>query len=289
MEDKIKLNAHAKINVALDVAGKRDDGYHELKTLFFEVALHDVLIFSKINERAVKIECTDASLPAGRENLVYKAAEKLIDKYKINGGVKIFIEKNIPTGAGLGGGSSDAAATLKAVNSLFELGISVKELEACGAELGADVPFFISGGAAYACGIGEKLTPIGRVSLPPLVIAKPAFGVPTVQAYKAVDKEARLYHPDVARLVRELKAGNIRGICECVGNSFEEPVFKMYPGIKALKEEFLSNKAAAAAMTGSGSAVFAFFEDGEAAVKAAWAIREKFDGTAVFLDNGERI
>ena len=289
MEDKIKLNAYAKINAALDIKGKRDDGYHELKTVFCEIALHDVLTFAKTDKQEIKIKCTDASIPTGKENLVYKAADLLLKKHCVNGGIEVFIEKNIPSGAGLGGGSSDAAAALKAVNVLFDLGIDASGLEAYGAEIGADVPFFISGGMAYACGIGEKLTSVSGAKLPVLIVAKPDSSVSTVQAYKAADAEESLYHPDVERLVMELKAGNFRGICEFVGNSFEAPVFKMCPEIKAIKEEFLRSGAGASAMTGSGSAVFAFFEDDKSAVKAARKIKDRFAGTAVFLNNGERL
>jgi 4-diphosphocytidyl-2-C-methyl-D-erythritol kinase len=283
------INAHAKINLTLDVVGKRPDGYHELKTVFYEMPLHDILEFSRTEDKGIKIECSDRQLPTGEENLVYKAAKLLFDGYRLDGGLKVYIEKNIPYGAGLGGGSSDAAAALKAVNELYGLKLSDEELKKYAACIGADVPFFISGGAAYAGGIGEKLEPLGKVEIKPVVLAKPVFGVSTVSAYRAVDSERCVFHPDVDSVVEGLKSGRFEDVYQNIGNSFEIPVFRLYPEIGKIKEAFLASGARASAMTGSGSAVFAVFANENEAFAAAQKIKARFDGIAVFLNNGERI
>jgi 4-diphosphocytidyl-2-C-methyl-D-erythritol kinase len=283
----MRIKARAKINIVLDVAGKRADGYHELRTVFYETGLCDILDFSVSETPGIWIECTDGSIPAGKDNLVYKAAELLLKKYGIEKGIDVRIEKNIPHGAGLGGGSSDAAAALKAVNTLFKLGIPDKELEGFGARIGADVPFFISGGAAYAEGIGEKLTAINNIDLGYLLIAKPDFGVSTVSAYKALDMEKEIFHPDAGALIKAMQSADMEKVYSNIGNSFEIPVFRMYPEIRRIKEAFLEEGAAASAMSGSGSAVFAVYKEKNAAVSAAEKIKSRFKSLSIFLNNGE--
>ena len=284
MHRSIQLKANAKINIALDVVGKREDGYHELKTLFYETNLHDVLDFRTSDKCGIRISCTDPTIPVDEKNIVYKAAKLLFDKYVPDAGIDIHIEKNIPHGAGLGGGSSDAAATIKAVNELYQLKLEDHEMEAIGASLGADVPFFISGGAAYACGIGEKLTSLkADIKMPYLIIAKPEINVSTPEAYKLLDNEPELFHPDVDKIVKCFKAGNVRSVCKLAGNSFEKPIFKIYPQIEEIRKSFLEGGAMASVMTGSGSAVFAFFEDEDDMKKAADNVKEKFKNVKIMI------
>ena len=289
MEESIRLKANAKINIVLDVVGKRKDGYHELKTLFYETQIHDVIDFKKSDKCGIRISCNDDAVPLGEKNIVYKASKLLFDKYAPDAGIDIHIEKNIPHGAGLGGGSSDAAATLKAVNVLYGLKLSNSELETIGAKIGADVPFFISGGAAYACGIGDKLTSLSayNIKMPSLIVIKPDFNISTAEAYGALDQEAELYHPDADEAVRRFIAGDVNGVCDIAGNSFEKPIFKLYPQIEAIKQSLLNDGAMASVMTGSGSAVFAFFSDEESMTKAARDIKKKFGNVDIYLDNGE--
>lgn len=289
MEESICLRANAKINIVLDVVGRRSDGYHELKTLFYETRLHDVIEFKKSNKYGIRISCTDSAIPLGEKNIVYKAAKLLFDKYVPNAGIDIHIEKHIPHGAGLGGGSADAAATIKAINELYQLKLNNSAMEAIGARLGADVPFFISGGAAYACGIGDKLTSLCDcdIKMPLLLIAKPDFNISTAEAYRALDNEDELYHPDADEAVRCFKTGNAAGVCALAGNSFEKPVFKMYPQIEEIKRLFLNDGAAASVMTGSGSAVFAFFNNEKQMERAAHNIKRKFKTIDIYLANGE--
>ena len=285
----MRLRANAKINIVLDVIGRRDDGYHELKTLFYETRIHDIIDFKKSDKCGIRISCSDDSIPLGEKNIVYKAAKLLFDKYAPNEGIDIHIEKNIPHGAGLGGGSSDAAATLKAVNELYKLNLSNEELENIGACIGADVPFFISGGAAYACGIGEKLTSLSsyNTKMPPLLVIKPDFNISTAEAYGALDREEVLYHPDADEAVRLFKAGDAKGVCNIAGNSFEKPIFKLYPRIEILKQSLLNNGAITSVMTGSGSAVFAFFENEADMKKVACGIKEEFKNFDIYLDSGD--
>ena len=283
----MKTEAHAKINLILDVAGRRPDGYHELRTVFYEIKMHDVIYFEASETPGINIKCTDSLIPCGEDNLVYKAADMLFKKYGIKSGINVFIEKNIPYGAGLGGGSSDAAAAIKALNTLYKLEISDEEMRRYAACIGADVPFFISGGTAYAEGIGEKLSKIKNIDTGLVITAKPPFEVPTGGAYKALDAEESLFHPDVNGFISAFKSKNKKEIYKYIGNSFEIPVFKMYDDIRKLKEAFLEEGACASAMSGSGSAVFALYEDEVKAQRAACSIKRRFENIRVYLDNGE--
>ncbi len=283
----MRIKAHAKINLALDVVKKRADGYHELKTVFYETALYDELIFEKSDITGIRLETSDKELSCGQDNLIYKAARLVFDEYKLPGGIDIYLDKRIPTGAGLGGGSSDAAATLKALNEIYELNIEDSKLKALAAGLGADVPFFISGGAAYATGIGEELTHIDVFKPLCIVLAKPGTGVSTAQAYKAVDAQDEPDHPDAGALFKALKSGNYEEICKNTGNTFEKPIFGIHPFIEELKKAFLKAGADAAAMTGSGSAVFGLFEKEEDSIRAAELLRSSFADVAIYLNNGE--
>ncbi len=280
----MKINAYAKINLGLDISAKREDGYHELKTIFLEIALNDEIELAPLPQKGIFLSCSDETLCEEKENTVYKAAELIFKRYKIQGGIKIHIEKRIPAGAGLGGGSSDAAATLKALNEIYSLGIGISELEGYGALIGADVPFFIRGGAALGQKKGEYLTPLASIKLPPLLLALPRdVSVSTKLAYAEADKEKELIHPDIDALLKALCENDFEGICANAGNSFERPVFRLYPKIKKLKELLLDTGAGACVMSGSGSSLFALYKTNAEAERAAEVMRKKNEAVKTFL------
>lgn len=282
----MRIKARAKINLSLDIVDKREDGYHELDTIFSEIELCDYITIEKTASKAINIKCSDETLSCGEDNLAYKAAKLLMDEFSIESGLSIYIEKNIPMGAGLGGGSSDAAAMLKAVNSIFSLGLSDEELRKRAVILGADVPFFISGGFARAKGIGDIIEPIKNLRIPPMIVLKPSVSVPTAFAYKAFDLYSGKFHPDIEELIGALEANDTNKIFKAVGNSFEGPVFEKYMQIPRLKEKMLGLGAGACVMTGSGSALFALFENSEAAQKAYELLKKENKDIKAFLELG---
>ncbi len=279
----MKIKANAKINLGLDIISKRSDGYHDLKTLFFEIPLFDELEFSPRTEPGVELTCSDGSLCSASDNTVYRAAELMFERYALSGGIRIHIEKNIPSGAGLGGGSSDAAAALKAMNEMYALSVSTEELEEIGALIGADVPFFIRGGAALGLGKGERLAPIDGVKLPPLLLAVLPIHVSTKAAYAEADRERELFHPDVDALLEALRDGNFHAICEKAGNSFERPIFRLFPKIKRLRDAMIEAKAGGCVMSGSGSSMLALYENNEEAQAAADDLKARFSGLETFV------
>lgn len=282
----MKIEARAKINAILDIVGRRPDGYHELDTVFAELSLHDTVKIEKTDTGSIEVSCSNPELACDESNLAYKAAKLLMDTFGLRGGVSIYIEKNIPMGAGLGGGSTDAAAVLKGMNALFDLGLSGAKLRELGARLGADVPFFIYGGVARAGGIGEKLTQIPGAVLPPMLVVKPECSVPTVWAYKAVDALEKQMHPDAEAFLESLRAADYEGICRLAGNSFEPAVVCAYPQIREAKQELLDAGADAAVMTGSGAAVFAFFKDKEAVFQAQKKLQSEHPEWKLFPETG---
>ncbi len=282
----MRIKARAKINLSLDIVDKRDDGYHELDTIFCEIGLCDYITIEKTASKNIALKCSDDTLSCGEDNLAHKAAKLLMDEFSLEGGLSIYIEKNIPMGAGLGGGSSDAAAVLKAINSIYSLGLSDEELKKRAVTLGADVPFFISGGISRAKGIGDVIEPLDNLKLPSMIVVKPEVSVPTAFAYKAYDLYDNKFHPDIEGLIRALYANDINKIFEFVGNSFEGPVFEKYTQIQMVKESLLGLGADACVMTGSGSALFALFENNKKALAAYELMQKENKDIKSFLELG---
>jgi len=267
----ISKKAYAKINIALKITGRREDGYHELDMIFLELNLGDGIEVRKIPEGIV-LSCSDKTLPLDEHNLAYKAARLMMDKYDIPGGVDITLTKRIPSQAGLGGGSSDAACVVRCMNELFGLAVSDEELEKTAAVLGADVPFFIRGGLARAKGTGDELEDLGSFPKCAILIAKPDASVSTPWAYRAYDEMTGEHAKiDIDAAIEAIRAGRIRDLAEYIGNDLEAPVIKEVPGIAAIKKQMYDHGAAAALMTGSGSAVFGLFESKEKAAACAAA------------------
>lgn len=258
------LKTPAKINLMLDVAGKRRDGYHLIKTVFQTVSIFDYITITASDcGKIFGISCNKKDIPCDERNIVYKAGkalEKATGKSFMDD-VHFAIEKNIPSQAGMGGGSSDAAAVMIGLNSLFELGLTKQQLCEIGASVGADVPFFFEGGTALAEGIGEILTPIkNKFEKIDLVIAKPEKGISTAEAYKAVDNlENPILHPRYEKLVTALQYADINGVASNCRNIFTKAadIFE----VNNIIADFAMYGALGAEMTGSGSAVFGIFEN----------------------------
>lgn len=258
----MRVKAFAKINLFLQVTGKRADGYHSLHTLFQQIGLHDKLEFKKTRNKEIKLVCAHPAVPLDESNLVIKAAHLLRQAAEKAGkqvtGLKIYLTKNIPVGAGLGGGSSDAAATLCALNKLWELGFSLKKLERMAEHLGSDVPFFLQGGIAEAYGRGEKLIPIGNIPAFRVIVVKPSFSISTAWAYQHLVLKNLTKKPKNSNIIHYyLKKRDFSHLSKLLFNDLEEVCIRRYSFILTLKRRLLDAGAEIALMSGSGSAVFA--------------------------------
>ena len=282
----ITKKAYGKVNLGLDIIGRREDGYHLVRMVMQSVDVFDVLTFEKVvseasdkdvsgaasdKKPAITITATnDPTLSLGEDNLIYKAARLLMDKYGITDGVKISLTKNIPIAAGMAGGSSDCAATLKGINELFGLGLSEKELREYGVTLGADVPYCIMGGTALSEGLGEVLTKLPDIPEATFLIAKPEFGISTKEAYGAFDSipENEVHHPDIDGMVDAVRKSDLKGITDRLGNVLEQASIPAHPQIEEIKQIMIDNGAEAALMSGSGPTVFGVFSADAYAVQA---------------------
>jgi 4-diphosphocytidyl-2-C-methyl-D-erythritol kinase len=258
----LDLKASAKVNLTLDVVGKRKDGYHELESIFYEVPIYDTIAISITDTPTIDVQCITRSprenIPSGKDNIVYKTAEKFLNAIgDTTHGVSVGILKSIPSQAGLGGGSSNSACVLKALNKMFDSPLSLDELIRLGATIGADVPFFIVGGTAYATGIGDVLTPLKPLPKLNMVIAKGFEGVSTPQAYQYIDELQTLKHLDNVSAMECIVRQDIIGLCKYCGNVFEQT--PLPNEILNIKSAMLQHNALCSVMTGSGSAVFGIF------------------------------
>jgi 4-diphosphocytidyl-2-C-methyl-D-erythritol kinase len=269
MAKALQLKSPAKVNLRLDVLKRRDDGYHEIRTIFQKISLYDTLSVSLKKEKGISIITDHPDLQVGKKNLVYRAAQVILKKSDYEGGLRIHILKKIPLGAGLGGGSSNAATILKALNQLLELHLPMKELMKMGLSIGADVPFFFLKGAAMATGIGEKLKTIELQDLW-YVLINPKFQVSTRWAYQNFMLTKRHFHFNLQRLGRTPE-----GISRLLWNDLEGVVSKKYHEIKVMKQMLLSSGALGTLMTGSGPTVFGVFSIRKDAEKAFEKLRHK--------------
>ncbi|PHV69373.1 4-(cytidine 5'-diphospho)-2-C-methyl-D-erythritol kinase [Sporanaerobium hydrogeniformans] len=267
--NSIILKGRAKINLTLDVVGKRENGYHDLQMIMQSISLYDTLYIRKIKAQGVRLSSNYAWLPTNEKNIAYRAAELFFEETGIQGGVAIEITKRIPVGAGLAGGSTDAAATLIGLNKLFGTKLTKASLMEIGLKLGADVPFCILKGTALAEGIGEELTPLSPMPYVPLVIVKPPFSVSTAAVYKNLDYKSLEKHPNTPQMIKHIENGNIQAIANEMVNVLETVTIPMHPVIEEIKAKLMKEGALGAMMSGSGSAVFGIFETKEAAVRAA--------------------
>lgn len=265
---KLKLRAHAKINWSLSICGERPDGYHNLDMLMQGIALCDVLSFEPA--RFLTLTVDGQMLPSGSRNLVIRAANALNEALGQHNGARIALKKNIPTRAGLGGGSADCALTLAALNQLWNLRLPLRTLQQIGLKLGADVPFCLQRGMARAEGVGEILTTIDAPPEVPLVLVTPGDGLSTPAVFKAWGAGGYpMTQIDNLALAEALKRGDFARAQNLSHNDLEAPAIALMPEIGALMERFRELGAAFVRMTGSGSTVFAAFEDVERARRAA--------------------
>ena len=276
----MEQKAYAKINIVLDVVGKREDVYHLLKMIMQTIDLYDTIKIKKINY-GIKINCNKEYVPTDERNLAYKAAKLFMDTYNINSGVEIYIEKNIPVAAGLAGGSTDCAAVLKMMNKIFNINASDEELMKLGVKLGADVPYCIVGGTALCEGIGEKITKLKPFKNHILVLVKPPFGVSTKEVYKAFDLEKVRIHPATSSIIEKMKQGDLKFVSNNMKNLLENVTLRKYKSLIGLKEEMISLGSVGALMSGSGPSVFGFFDDITKAQKCYDKMKEKY--TDVFI------
>lgn len=261
------VSAPAKINLTLDVLGKREDGYHEVKMVMTTIDLSDQITLRKLEEEKIIIHSSGGNIPTDERNLAYQAALLLKKEFHIKGGVAIDIDKQIPVAAGLAGGSSDAAATLKGLNQLWNLGLSIEDLMKLGARLGSDVPFIIYGRTALATGRGEILTPLP--SPPPgwVVLAKPPLGVSTAEVYGRLRLEEIENHPDTERMIRALHEKDFVEIVRSMGNVLEPVTFRLNPEAKRLKEKMIRFGGEGVLMSGSGPTIYALVRHKSRAIR----------------------
>lgn len=275
----MNVKAYGKINLTLDVLGRREDGYHLLDSVMQTVSLWDELEIRRSHQPGVRLQCDRADLPSDSRNTAFRAAELFLqDQGLQNEGVDLFLRKHIPSQAGMGGGSADAAAVLRALNGLYETGLPLARLMEMGAKVGADIPFCIAGGTARCTGVGENVEPAPPMPDCWLVICRPPTDVSTPQAYALLDQ----YPPSAAQatplMLEALAAGDLRRVAECIANRFDETI-RLAP-VQTIKRIMLDAGALGAMMTGSGSSVYGIFETEEL---ARTAIPQLEDMGQVFL------
>ncbi|HYO62608.1 MAG TPA: 4-(cytidine 5'-diphospho)-2-C-methyl-D-erythritol kinase [Pyrinomonadaceae bacterium] len=299
------LPAFAKINLSLRVLGRRPDGYHEIETTFQTVTLYDRLTFEPHGGDGFELVCDAPGVPADDTNLVARAALALRERFGVRSGARVRLEKNVPDGGGLGGGSSDAAVALVGLASLWKLDADGRELAELGARLGADVPFFLTGGTALGTGTGAEITPLADAPAASLVVVSPGVKVSTAEAYKSLNAPALTKEEAAVNLPSSrARAQFPHSLCEVMRNDFEPVVFGLRPEIERARESLTKAGARCALLAGSGSSVFGVFDSGEAArrglrevtprAEAGWrvfacetlsraAYREAFGARAAYL------
>lgn len=271
----LRLKAYGKINLALDVLGRRQDGYHEVRMIMQTVGLHDRIDLYRISGTDIRIETNLFYLPTNEQNLAYRAARLLLDEFNIKQGVAIHLKKFIPVSAGMAGGSTDAAAVLFGVNKMFGLGLSIQELMERGVKLGADVPYCLMRGTALSEGIGEKLSALPPMPQCQVLIAKPGISVSTKVVYESLDAmDLRPEdHPDIDGMVEAIKRRNLMDVAGKFGNVLELVTGEKYPVIARIEAVMREYGAVNAMMSGSGPTVFGLFANPGAAQSAYEALR----------------
>ena len=280
--NSITLKSRAKINLSIDVLGKRQDGYHLVEMIMQTIDLYDLIEINEKDNDQITIKSTSDEIPLDCNNLVYKAANLIKKTFNINKGVEIHIKKNIPVAAGMAGGSSNAAAVLVGLNKLWNLNLSNQQLEKIGLKLGADVPFCINGGAVLASGIGEELTPIkGLTKDVCILVCKPDLFVSTKEVYECIDSKDIDKRPNNKFLIECLKNEETRQLAENMFNVLEGVTMDKHPVIQQIKDIMTNNRALGAMMSGSGPTVFGIYENREDAVKCKAILEKQFKQTFV--------
>lgn len=279
----MRLQAFAKINLGLDVLGKREDGYHEVRMIMQTIRMYDQLDMRKSVEPGIHLTTNKKYIPVDENNLVWRAAKLMMDTCGIIEGVSIHLHKVIPVAAGMAGGSSDAAATLVGMNRLFHCGLSKEKLMELGVQIGADVPYCVLRGTALAEGIGEKLTVLPPMPDCWILIGKPGISVSTKYVYTTLDLNTNTVHPDIDGMKKALEDGNLYGITERMGNVLQDVTIPAYLEVERIKEQMKTLGAVNAMMSGSGPTVFGIFDNEEKAQEACQKLRESGSCQQVFL------
>ncbi len=254
----MKVRAYGKLNLTLDVLGRRPDGYHLLDTVMQSISVWDELDIQTSRQPGVHLQCNKDRLPTDSKNTVYRAAKFFLeDCGLVDQGVYIFIKKYIPSRSGMGGGSADAAAALRGLNEMFKTGLTTEQLMAIGARVGADVPFCVMGGAARCTGVGANVEPVAPLPDCWLVVCKPPAGLSTPRAYSILDQYPLSSTQATPRMLEALEAGNLKRVAKCLGNRFDETI-RLAP-VRALKRAMVDAGALGSMMTGSGSSVYGIF------------------------------
>ena len=272
--DRIELKALGKINLGLDVLGRRENGYHDVRMVMQTVYLYDQITIKKRRRSGIGIETNLYYLPVNENNLAYRAAKLLMDEFRIEDGISIRLNKHIPVAAGMAGGSSNAAAVLFGMNRIFGLGLTMEELMKRGVTLGADVPYCIMRGTVLAEGIGEVLTPLAPMPKCFVLLAKPPVAVSTKLVYEKLDSQEIEKHPDIDGIIEGLEEQSLAKITASMGNVLERVTALEYPVIDKIKNMMKTAGALNAMMSGSGPTVFGLFEDKNRARAAAQKIKE---------------
>ncbi len=285
----IVKKAYGKVNLGLDIIGRRSDGYHLVKMIMQSLDIYDTLTFEK-QESGIDITLAGEGgkgLSLGEDNLIYKAAACIIERTDYKGGIRITLDKNIPIAAGMAGGSSDCAAALKGVNELLEAGLSEEELREIGVTLGADVPYCVMGGTALSEGIGEELTRLTPLPECVFVVAKPLCSVSTAEAYGGYDRLVEMGrdipHPDIDAQVKALIAGDLEGVVSNFGNVLEYVTASLHPEIAELEKLMKESGAMNAMMSGSGPTVFGIYKDRVTAEESAEKIKKSGLAAQLFV------
>ena len=277
------INAPAKINIGLDVTGVRDDGYHEVKMIMQTIRLFDRLTLTRKKDPGVRLTTNLKFLPTDDNNLIVQSAKFLIKEFNLPGGITINLEKRIPVAAGLAGGSTDAASTMIAINQMYELGLSNSQLMKRAVRLGADIPYCIMKGTALAEGIGEKLSTVPKLPGCTILLVKPKLHVSTGEVYGGLVLDDNSVHPDIDRMIEDMKKRDLKSLCSHMGNILESVTIPLHPEIADIKTFLTENGAIGSLMSGSGPTVFGIYDDREKAEAAKKAALERFDKSFAFV------
>lgn len=269
---KTILDAYAKLNLSLDVIKRREDGYHEVEMIMQQIALKDIITIEEISSGFV-LESNSEDIPLDSSNIVYKAYNTLSEKFNIKKGIRVYIEKNIPVAGGLAGGSTDAAAVLKGLNTLWKLNLNEEELMDIGLKLGADVPYCIIGGTALAQGIGEKLTRLKGFQDKHILIANPGFNVSTAYVYHNLKLDKLKDRPNTHDIIKHIENDDAILVGKSMKNVLETVTIKEYPVLDTIKNQMLACGAFGSIMSGSGPTIFGIFNEEKDMIKC----EEKLD------------
>lgn len=286
MRKLLTISANAKINLTLDILGKRDDDYHEVELVLQSIALADTLELTKIDHGidfhldTAQVAGAD-SLPTDDSNLAVRAALLMKERFNLDSGIFIRLIKRIPIEAGLAGGSTDAAAVIRGINRLFNLRLNTEEMCDLGAEIGSDVPFCIVGGTCLATGRGEKLKRLADLPSIPLVLIKPRGSIPTAWAYKTYDSDRSSEHPDTKQICEAINLSDTKAVTELIFNVLERVAIKKYPAINNIKDKLIEAGAMAAMMSGSGPSIFAITKSNDDSKRIAELFKDS--GSQVFV------